>query len=521
MCDDIVCVRARKVVVLCGLLALFGVLTIATAGCFGGGGAAAPKGSVVGYVSEIDMSTPILTEVTFFASSPGVAGAQAMLVGTGKIAEASSVGKFSFSSVSPGTYDLVVQKPGWPSTKVYGVKVEANHTSELSLRMARPVGGPPTEVVVPDVALDCPATVSGTVNVTVTPSDGSGIYGVVLFVDERPERFWGFGGGPVESGQPLVWEWKTLTVINGKVEWGWDNGEHKLTAMVLDMHYNVAYRTVTVTVANPTEPGSLPATPSGLRCIMNTIHYSWLSFPWDVRRGFGGGPLGLASAVRKVRAFTADSGLQERGTPSGSDALIAADIDWLYEGPDVMGFKVYRNGRFIGDLLKSQGPGWMDGSPVLSPGQRVEYAVSAYNRAGEGPRSSAVSRTPLAPLTPVSLTSPSDGATTNTTPVFQWERVSGAEAYLVFVSSASNTNDLMWVGYTRGADTTSVTYGAAANTLSGAPATPLVSGASYKWGVMAASLQPDLPASDPLDLTGYEPEAWSVSASPVRGFTVE
>ena len=161
-------------------------------------------------------------------------------------------------------------------------------------------------------------------------------------------------------------------------------------------------------------------------------------------------------------------------------------------------------------------------SPKSGPsGQWPDFDTPRAITGNPSQKSRAFLHPHLAPLTPVSLTSPSDGATTNTTPVFQWERVSGAEAYLVLVSSASNPNDLMWVGYTRGADTTSVTYGAAANTLGGAPARPLVSGVSYTWGVMAASLQPDLPASDPLDLTGYEPEAWAVSASPVRGFAVE
>ncbi|MCR4402778.1 MAG: carboxypeptidase-like regulatory domain-containing protein [Firmicutes bacterium] len=526
---------ARRAVGSCVLLALCCLVSVGATGCFGGGGVAAPSGSVVGYVSEIDVSDPLKMEVTFFASSPGVQDAQATLVGTNKTAKTSPVGKFSFTSVSPGTYDMLVQKTGWPSVRVYGIKIEANSATEVGLRMGRRPNAEVTqgrlvENVPPSVTIDCPSTVSGTVEVAVTPSDASGVFGVALFVDQGLECVWGFGNeageAEIVSGETLVWEWSTVTGFPGE-ETGWNNGEHRLMAMVVDTNYNIAYRTVTVTVDNSTSQGTVPVAPSELRCGMSTVHYSCFQFPWgpsDLSDGSDGEPLALATTARKVREFGAKSGSSVRGTPSGSDAVVFANIYWRYENPTgVMGYKVYRNGRFVVDIKREWGDGWMDGSPVLTPGQRVEYAVSAYNRVGEGPKSPTVARTPIAPLTKVVLTGPADGEEVDgATPAFRWERVSGAEAYLVFVSSTGGDATLMWIGYARGADSTSVTYGSAANSFQGAPpAQELVPGETYAWGVMALSLEPNLPGSDPLDLSaGYEPETMSMSASDVQTFSV-
>ena len=539
MHHDIVWGMTRRTVALCGLVVLCVLLATATAGCFGGlgggGGTTSSKGTIVGYVSEIDMSDEMRIEATFLASSPGVAGASATLVGTSKLAQTSSVGKFSITSVTPGTYDLLLQKTGRPCTIVYGVKVEANRTSEVSLRMVKPgsqVTSRLQETTPPTVTVDCPSMVSGTVQVTVTPSDESGIFGVLLFLDEdsEPECSWGFGSQVVESGQPLVWEWNTVS--GSPNETGWNNGEHKLVAMVVDSNYNIAYRIVTATVENEAVQGTLPVAPSDLRCTVTTMHYSLFTFPWSP------GDIGSASSDELARvlapagtakAFREGSGPKARGTPSGSDAVILASAYWRYETADAMGFKVYRNGRFVADVLRGEWEEWMDGSPVLTPGQRVEYAVSAYNRAGEGPKSAPVSRTPIAPLRGVSLTSPADETViaadvkqVGATPVFDWEPVSGAEAYAVFVAAITDdpfwTRELVWVGLVRGGATTSITYGD--NSLIGQPPSPPLEPGEYVWGVMALSLEPNLPASGTLNLEGYEPQVLSVSASEVWGFTV-
>lgn len=42
----------------------------------------------------------------------------------------------------------------------------------------------------------------------------------------------------------------------------------------------------------------------------------------------------------------------------------------------------------------------------------------------------------------------------------------------------------------------------------------------FIWGVMAVSLEPNLLPGDPLDMEGFEPEAFSMSASEVWDFTV-
>lgn len=413
--------------------------------------------------------------------------------------------------------------------------MEANRTSEISLRMVKPVSQVTSrlqETTPPTVTVDCPLMVSGTVQVTVTPSDESGIFGVLLFLDEdsEPESSWGFGSQVVESGQPLVWEWNT---VNGSPdETGWNDGEHKLVAMVVDSNYNIAYRIVTVTVQNETVQGTLPVAPSDLRCTVTTMHYSFFTFPWgpdDIGSASSDELARVLAPAGTAKAFREGSGPKARGTPSGSDAVIFASVRWGYETADAMGFKVYRNGRFVADVLRGEWEEWMDGSPVLTPGQRVEYAVSAYNRAGEGPKTAPVSRTPIAPLRGGSLTSPADETViaadvkqVGAAPVFDWEPVSGAEAYAVFVAAITDdpfwTRELVWVGLVRGGATTSITYGD--NSLIGQPPSPPLEPGEYVWGVMALSLEPNLPASGTLNLEGYEPQVLSVSASEVWGFTV-
>lgn len=95
--------------------------------------------------------------------------------------------------------------------------------------------------------------------------------------------------------------------------------------------------------------------------------------------------------------------------------------------------------------------------------------------------------------------------------------MSGAEARVVFVASASSPGSPIWVGFARGA-TTSVMYGD--NDPIGQSDSPPLEPGNYVWGVMAVSLDPDLPDSGPLDLEGFEPEAFSMSASEVWDFTV-
>lgn len=504
----------RRVGFLCLGISL---IVFGLSGCFGGGGSvASPKGTLIGYVSEVDTSTPMI-ELAFGGSSPGVASASVTLVGTSKVAQTTNVGKFTLSSISPGTYDLAIQKSGWPSVKVYGVSVEANKTRELALRMVKPGQTAPPETTAPTVSINCPSTVLGSADISITVNDASGIFGVALFIDENqePVHGWGFDGSDVASY--LTWTWDTITLpTESSYGVGWHNGEHTLTVMALDKNYNAAYRSVTVNVNNLTESGNSPTAPTNLRALMMTAHYSVFGIRVPL------GPMGREMKPQKRLGIFDVSAIKSRigakGAPAESDSIIVCSLDWNYDGPDVLGFKVYRNGVCIGDVLSNRSP-WPDGSPKLTPGQKVEYMVSAYNRIGEGPKSAPVQRTPLSPLREVILTNPanaSQGASSD--PAFSWRSVAGAEAYLIVVLGPPDEfpgqPTVMWVGYTRGE--TSVTYGNQDHTIE--PAKPLTSGARYSWYVEAASTTPDIPANPDWDT--WQPDAVSISASEVWTFTV-
>ena len=510
---------ARRMVYLCvGLFLIISGLS----GCLGGGGggSTSPKGAITGYVSEVDTSTPMRIELTFGGSSPGVASASVTLVGTSKVAQTTNVGKFTLSSISPGTYDLAIQKSGWPSVKVYGVSVEANKTRELALRMVKPEQTAPPETAAPTVSINCPSTVSGSAEISITVNDASGIFGVALFIDENQEpiKGWGFDGSTVTS--PLTWTWDTITPpTESSYGIGWHNGEHTLTVIALDKNYNAAFRSITVNVNNQPEVGNLPTAPTNLRAMMMTAHYSVFGTPAPF------GPMGRGMKPQKRLGIfdvsTIKSRIGTKGTPAGSDSIIICSLDWNYGDPNVLGFKVYRNGVCIGDVPNNRSP-WPDTSPKLSPGQNVEYRVSAYNRVGEGPKSASVQRTPLSPLRGVVLVSPANGSSTSSTPTFSWQSVAGAEAYLIVVlgppsDPIQNIPTTMWTGYTRGE--TSVAYGDPGHTI-GSPVKTLAPGTQYTWYVMAAATTPD-PPTNPEDWGTWEPDAVSMSASEIRTFTVE
>ncbi|NPV54329.1 MAG: carboxypeptidase regulatory-like domain-containing protein [Firmicutes bacterium] len=489
------------------------LIVLGLSGCFGGGGGggASPKGTVTGYVSEVDTSTPLRIELTFMGSSPGVAGATVTLVGTNKVAQTTNVGKFNLSNISPGTYDLAIQKIGWPSVKVYGVTVEASKTKELALRMVKPGQTAPPETIAPTVSINCPSTVSGSADISITANDASGIFGVALFMDENQEPIqgWGFDGSTIASS--LTWTWDTITPPNpDSYGIGWHNGEHTLTVMALDNNHNAAFRSITVNVNNPTEGGDLPTAPTNLTAMMVTAHYSVFSTPTPF------GPMVRGMKSQKRLGIFDVSGIKSRigtkGTPAGSDSIIICSLDWNYGSPNVLGFKVYRDGVCIGDVPNNRSP-WPDSSPKLSPGQKVEYKVSGYNRSGEGPKSASVQRTPLSPLRGVALVSPADGNSTSSTPTFSWGSVPGAEGYLIEVMDAAHNS--MWAGYTRGE--TSVTYGDSNHTI-GSQAQPLTSGVQYTWYVMAAATTPDIPDNPNWDT--WQPDAVSISASEEWAFTV-
>ncbi|MGQ9780182.1 MAG: carboxypeptidase-like regulatory domain-containing protein [Bacillota bacterium] len=485
------------------------LLILALAGCFGGGGGGSTlNGKIVGYVSEIDMTDGMKTEISFRASSPGVANATARIAGTGQSAQTDTVGKFTLAGVAPGTYDLTIEKSGWPSVKVYGVTVEAGKTTQLPLRMIK-MSGSPLETTPPTVSISCPSPASGTVQVTIDADDNeSGISGWLLGLDELME---GDFTGPFSF--PMSLDLDTTD---------FSNGIHTLTLMVMDEQGNTGVKSIPVQIANGTVPGDLPNAPSDFIALMATCRYSFFLLP-EFSIGTNSEGRSIKPGISSPRLFSLLRGFTPgtKGTPAGSESVIFCGLDFTYSGPGVTGFKIYRDGVCIGNV---PGENWFDGSPVLCPGKAVTYKVSAYNAAGEGPATDPLTRTPLMPLSgDPALTGPENGATVSTTtPTFIWQATSGAEGYFITVLEYDDFIgewDIIWQAFSR--TKTQVAYGEhspAQGVYSLMEAPPLEDGKTYKWYVVAGATTPDVPSGVNWDT--WTPDAVSFSASEVWEFTV-
>ncbi len=516
------------------LVACVGILitTVALGGCFGGNGGVTPTGGVIkGYVTEID-ATSWRTEAGLLASGPGVEGASVSLVGTSKVATTNYLGEFTLSNVAPGTYDILIKKSRWASAMAYGVRVEANKTSEVMLNMTKPGGmAPIIETTPPTVSVSCyPSPVQGTGHITVNASDGGGMLGVFLlvdslYVDSFPAYY---------QGAPSVY---------GEYTWhtdpGWHNGEHIITVMALDASGNIGCRSITATVNNGIDYwNDPPHTPINVLALAATVHYSVFDLFADLGNTYI--PLSTSSSPASEilslakSVHSASSEVKPLGMPAGSDAVGGCVVAWQlseYSHP-ATGFKVYRDGEFIGeapvggpevvypliDFPPVQMTGfYLDGSLKLIPGTPVSYSVSAYNRSGESQRSSPATTTLMYPIDKVFLGTPGDGNYAYHYPQFTWTRVPGANFYLIMV--LDEYYNTMWQGYAYG-DESSVYYGDMNRTipLYPDPYCSLEFGEFYHWFVIAIDSYPAPPRPLDLSYTTWVPTRIAISASRPRVF---
>lgn len=129
-------------------------------------------------------------------------------------------------------------------------------------------------------------------------------------------------------------------------------------------------------------------------------------------------------------------------TPAAPSNCVASDnlcdkvrICWQDNSNNEDGFKIYRNGSYIGGVGANV---TCYDDNTASPGVTYSYCVKAYNECDESSQS-CDNGIRLAPPAAPSLSSPSNGAIDQSVPVYlDWYEVSGVDNYQVMVDSNSS-----------------------------------------------------------------------------------
>jgi hypothetical protein len=323
-------------------------VTLSMGGCFGGGGIG--RLSIKGYVTEIDTTNFERFVAGLRYSSPSVQGATVAITGTGHVATTNSRGEFTFYDVPPGVYNVMVMKDGWASSAAYNVYVDSDRTTEVELRMVKPSGqGPIIEKTIPpQVNVGSTQSPEPSVrNIDISASSAYGILRILLFIDNTPVK----ALDPVSSSG-ITYPWDTASG-----DFPVDSGEHTITAIAIDTYGNIGCMSIVVTVDHIGEPVPPPQAPINVMAMSTTVHYS--VFDLTVELGERGLLSQSVSTVNETYGMPRhlqmiESGVRPLAMPAGSDAAIYCDVLWNNNDPTVKGFKVYRDGIFIGQLPASE-----------------------------------------------------------------------------------------------------------------------------------------------------------------------
>jgi|LSQX01.1.fsa_nt_gb hypothetical protein len=503
-------------------------ITVAIGGCFGGISGAVIKGCV----TEIDLENALRFEAGLLSSGPGVSGAKVTLVGPeSHVTTTDSLGRFTFANVSPGTYDMTVWKSGFASATAYNVRVASYRTNEVELRMVKPREGSTIyETNPPTVDVLCQSPVVETGNIIVSANDTSGIAGILLFIDNSYVELFDTGaGGSYMSGR---YPWNTLSGQSVA-----DNGEHTITAMAIDGYGNIGHMSIIVTVDNIGQPDPIPQTPTNPKAGAVTVHYSVFDLVHQLETNYILGTfsslaneiLALAKSIQET-----DSQIRPLAMPAGSNAVTYCRVSWENSDTSVKGFKIYRDGVFIGEspaqssgtraqLIQPRPPdppeigSYIDGSSKLTPNVPISYRVSAYNSWGEGNKSASVTTTPLNALSEVTVVEPIMPAIVpipDNYPWFEWITVPNAKLYLIDVIRADGV--IMWHGYAYGHENR-VRYGDDNHTIPDGQNWSLTQG-QYYFYITAINSRENPPM--PSGFAAWSPKEISISSSKLGRFKI-
>lgn len=132
---------------------------------------------------------------------------------------------------------------------------------------------------------------------------------------------------------------------------------------------------------------------------------------------------------------------------------VETDLYWALNATDlgVLGFNIYRSAQrdqgftFIGNTPDPYQFYFFDNDPALAVGQTSYYVITSY--AANGKVSTPSRTVTAAPLPVITTVAPAENAEVTPTDRLQWQAVSGASSYLVFIFNTEPTFNAFPVTY--------------------------------------------------------------------------
>lgn len=377
--------------------------------------------------------------VTDGRGGPAVEGATVTAAGiAGVMATTDAEGRFSLT-VPAGTYDIIVTKAGYGSTRVQDVTVSKDQPAEI-LAIQQKAANKDWRTTPPRLrvsGLSRGASVSGWVDYRVEVVDAAN---PVYFIYVRYEKIG-------ENSRDVRYDNTSVVSARWDVS-GYPSGDSFINFTAYDINRNAVMLTIPVKVQNNWK-GDKPGKVEGVNALALTLdedfgiysrRLSAANFVAKTGNVLGVSERAMAKLSRSAMINAAGT-ISPTVTPANSALVVG--LDWQAV-PGATGYRVYRSddggttykevGYASGSyrtfiLVKGR---FHDSSPLLTPGKGYYYKVTAINGAGEGEASDPIMVSPLPPLRPTLKTPAHGQADVALTPTFTW-----GTAYKPFVRDPS------------------------------------------------------------------------------------